>query len=104
MFNSALCEVPGGAKIRTSGATWATFRVRTRPADHRHDEITWAQTPYTTSDLDHFRERFMAENQMIRSGRRAAIFEGTDFTIRATETYLVHAEQHVGCVLQLWLR
>jgi hypothetical protein len=59
---------------------------------------------YPASDLDHFRERFVSENQVIRSGRRAAVFKGTDLPISAAKTYLVHSEQHVVRVLQLWSR
>jgi len=78
--------------------------VRTRPPNHCHDQIAWLETVYLRSDLDHFRERFVSENQMIRSGRWTAIFKRTDLPVSATETYLVHSEQDVGCALQLWLR
>ena len=45
----------------------------------------------------------MSENQVIRSRRRATIFEGTDLPVGTTEAYLVHSEKHLACALQLWL-
>jgi hypothetical protein len=56
------------------------------------------------SDLDHFCERFVSENQVIRSRRRGAVFKGADLPIGSAKTYLVYAEQHVGRALQLGLR
>jgi hypothetical protein len=46
----------------------------------------------------------MAENQMIRPERRAAVFKRTDLPVRAAKAYLAHSEQHVSRALQLWLR
>ncbi|HKE87671.1 MAG TPA: hypothetical protein VKB50_28145 [Vicinamibacterales bacterium] len=62
------------------------------------------ETVHTSSDLDHFRQRLVAENQAIRSRRRAAVLECADLSVGATEANLAHSEQHAGRVLQLGLR
>src|SRR5262245_28475900 len=75
-----------------------------RSADHRDDQVARTETLYAASDLDDFRKRLVAENQAIRSWRRAPVLKRNDFPVRATEADFAHAEQHAGRVLQLWFR
>src|SRR5262249_16227846 len=102
-FNAALGIVPGHAEIGASGAAWLAFRVWARPADHRHYQVPRLKAAYFAPTFDNLRQRFVPENQGIRSRRGAAVFEGADLPVRATETYLAHSEQHVGCTLELGL-
>src|SRR5262249_20906229 len=104
LFDSALREVPGDAKVRTAGTARAALRVSTGSADHRDDQIARADALDLASDLDDFCERLVAENQVIRSRRRAAELKRADFPVSATEADLAHSEEHAGRVLQPWLR
>jgi len=75
VLDPAFREVSGKAEIRTASPAWATFRVRTRPADNGHHQIAWPEAAYIPSDLNHFSENFVPENQVIRSRRRTPVFE-----------------------------
>src|SRR5262249_42411566 len=85
------------------GAAWPAFRGGDRRAAPPHYQVPRLKAAYFAPNFDTPRQRFVPENQVIRSRRRAAVFEGTDLPVRATETYLAHSEQHVGSTLELGL-
>jgi hypothetical protein len=73
-------------------------------ADHRNDQVPRLDTTYFSPNFDNLRERFVPEDEVVGTGRRITIFERGDLTVRATETYLTHSEQHVRCALQVRFR
>ena len=92
IFDAALDEISRGAEVRTIFPARQATRVRTRPTNHRHDEIADLEFLHARPDFRHDAETFVAQHEMFKTRRRVAVIEPANLAVGAADANFEDAE------------
>jgi hypothetical protein len=106
LVDAALGEFAGSAKILKFGAARLAIRIVAWTANGRNNEIAGFQAAHIRADFFNDAERFVADDQILETGRRRAVNErayllvsATDADLQGTDFYFVIVGEFRGNVL-----
>ncbi len=92
ILDAALDKIAGIAEVGAIGNAGAANLVRAGPTHGGDDQVARLQARDTAANLNHFAQRFVSYDQMLRTGGRRSVLKGANLAVGAADSDIKNSE------------